>query len=154
LINCFSINLHTIPHNDKQKQVSRLFFKFFEKQKLKYHIYVSIQTLYSVLVEAPLAAIISNNIHGYNKLGTPAFGEFLPFFSTDPLILCQLDGDRRCTAIFRSLQRCLTRSMSGLWLGRSRTFRDLSRSHSCIVLAVCLGLLSCWKVNLHPSLRS
>jgi hypothetical protein len=30
----------------------------------------------------------------------------------------------------------------------------LSQSHSCIVLAVCLGLLSCWKVNLHPSLRS
>jgi hypothetical protein len=33
--------------------------------------------------------------------------------------------------------------MSGLWLG-----------YHCVVLAVCLGSLSCWKVNLHPSLRS
>jgi hypothetical protein len=29
--------------------------------------------------------------------------------------------------------------------------KDIQR-HSCILLAVCLGLLSCWKVNLHPSL--
>uniref|UniRef100_A0AAZ3PAF7 Peptidase S1 domain-containing protein n=1 Tax=Oncorhynchus tshawytscha TaxID=74940 RepID=A0AAZ3PAF7_ONCTS len=34
--------------------------------------------------------------------------------------------------------------MSELWLGHSRTFRDLSRSQSCVVLAVCLGRLSCW----------
>ena len=53
----------------------------------------------------------------------------------------RLDGERHCTAIFRSLQRCSFRS--GLWPGHSRTFRD-----SCVVLAVCLGLLSCWKVNL------
>ena len=33
---------------------------------------------------------------------------FLPFFSADPLKLCQVDGERWCTAIFRSLQRCLT----------------------------------------------
>jgi hypothetical protein len=43
---------------------------------------------------------------------------------------------------------------SGLWLGHSMTFRNLYQSHSHIVLAVCLGSLSCWKVNLHPSLRS
>ena len=66
----------------------------------------------------------------------------------------RLDGERCCTAIFRSLQRCLIGFKSGLWLGHSRTFRDLSQSHSCVVLAVCLGSLSCWKVNLHPSLRS
>jgi hypothetical protein len=29
----------------------------------------------------------------------------------------------------------------------------LSRSHSCVVLAVYLGSLSCWKVNLLPILR-
>ena len=40
------------------------------------------------------------------------------------------------------------RFKSRLWLGHSRTFRDLSRSHSCVVLAMCLGSLSCWKVNL------
>ena len=66
----------------------------------------------------------------------------------------RLDGERLCTDIFRSLQRCWIGFKSRLWLGHSRTIRDWSRSHSYIVLAVCLGLLSCWKVNLHPSLRS
>uniref|UniRef100_A0A8C7WGR9 C2H2-type domain-containing protein n=1 Tax=Oncorhynchus mykiss TaxID=8022 RepID=A0A8C7WGR9_ONCMY len=55
----------------------------------------------------------------------------------------RLDGERRCTAIFRSLQRCSIGFKSGLWLGHSRIFRDLSQSHSCVVLAVCLGP-SCW----------
>ena len=77
-----------------------------------------------------------------------------------PIILCRssqavrLDGECRCTAIFRSLQRCSIRFKSGLSLGHSRIFRDLSRSHYCVVLAVCLGSLSCWKLNLWPSLRS
>ena len=42
----------------------------------------------------------------------------------------------------------------GLSRDHSRTFRDLAGSYSYVVLAVCLGLLSCWRVNLHPSLRS
>ena len=33
----------------------------------------------------------------------------------------------------------------------SRDLRDLSRSHSCVVLAVCLGSFSFWKVNLRPT---
>ncbi|CDQ98281.1 unnamed protein product, partial [Oncorhynchus mykiss] len=57
--------------------------------------------------------------------------------------LGRLDGECHCTAIFRSLQRCSIGIKSGLWLGNSRTFRDLSRSRSCVVLAVCLGPLSC-----------
>jgi hypothetical protein len=32
-----------------------------------------------------------------------------------------------------SLQRCLIGFKSGLWLGHSRTLRDLSRSNSCVV---------------------
>ena len=70
---------------------------------------------------------------------------------SDPLLKT---GERCCTAMLRSLQRCSIGFKSGLWLGHSRTFRDLSQSHSCVVLAVCLGLLSCWKVNHRPSLRS
>ncbi|CDQ69538.1 unnamed protein product [Oncorhynchus mykiss] len=37
--------------------------------------------------------------------------------------------------------RCSIGFKSGLWLKviQSRTFRDLSRSHSCVILAVCLG---------------
>ena len=66
----------------------------------------------------------------------------------------RLDWEHCCAAISRSLQRCWIRFKSGLWLGHSRTFRDLSLSHFCVVLAVCLGSLSRCKVNLHPSLRS
>ncbi len=42
-------------------------------------------------------------------------------------------------------------------LGYSRTFTELSLRQMCVsgvALAVCLGSLSCWKVNLLPSLRS
>ncbi len=55
---------------------------------------------------------------------------------------------------FRSLQRCSIGFKSGLWLGHSRTVMELLWSHSFVILAVCLGSLSCWKVNLRPSLRS
>ncbi len=66
----------------------------------------------------------------------------------------RLDGKRWWTAIFRSLQRCSIEFKSGLWLGHSRTVTELLWSHSFIILAVCLGSLSCWKVNLRPTLRS
>ncbi len=49
----------------------------------------------------------------------------------------RLDGDRRWTAIFRSLQRCLVGFKSGPWLGHSRGFTEMSLSHSCVTLAVC-----------------
>ena len=80
-------------------------------------------------------------------------------WEVSPILLC-----RSCQALsgwmgnvtvhlFSALQRCLIGFMSGLWLGHSRTFRELSRRHSCVVLAVCLGSLSCWRVNLsHPDL--
>ncbi len=45
-----------------------------------------------------------------------------------------------------------SRVQTGLWLGHSRTFTELSRSHSFVILAVCLGSLCCW--NLRPSPRS
>ncbi len=66
----------------------------------------------------------------------------------------RLDVKRWWTAIFRSLQRCSIGFKSGLWLGHSRTVTELLWSHSFVILAVCLGSLSCWKVNLRPSLRS
>ena len=66
----------------------------------------------------------------------------------------RLDGERWWTAIFRSLQRCSIGFRSGLWLGQSRMVTELFRSHSFVILAVFLGSLSCWKVNLRPSLRS
>src|SRR4029434_7814502 len=66
----------------------------------------------------------------------------------------RLDGERWWTAIVRSLQRCSIGFRSGLWLGQSRMVTDLFRSTSFVILAVCFGSLSCWKVNLRPSLRS
>ena len=107
------------------------------KTLLKYHIYINIQTLYSILCWSTFGSLKSSCVIRY-KLSTPV----------------RLDGERHWSAIFRSLQRCSIGFKSGLWLGHSRTIRDLSSSHSCVVLAVCLGSLSRWKVNLRPSLRS
>ena len=105
-------------------------------------------------VEAPLAAITASSLLGYDA--TSLAHLYLGSFSQTSLQILsssvRLDGERSCTAIFRSLQRCSIGFKSGLWLGHSSTFRDLSRSHSCIFLAVCLWSLSCLKVNLCPSL--
>ena len=91
--------------------------------------YISIQTLYSVLfVEAPLAAIIALSLLGYDA--TSLAHLYLGDFSRSSLQILsssvRLDGEFCCTAIFRSLQRCLIRFKSGLWLDHSRTFRDMS----------------------------
>ena len=42
----------------------------------------------------------------------------------------RMDQERCCTAIFGF--------KSGFWLGLEKTFRDLSRSHSCIALGCVL----------------
>ena len=49
--------------------------------------------------------------------------------------------------------RCSMGFKSGLWLGHSGTFTELSWSHSFDILAVCWGSLSCWKMNYRFSLR-
>ena len=56
------------------------------------NIYLSIQTLYSVLCWSTFGSdnsLQSSWVWRY-KLGTSVFGEFLPFFSADPLRLCQV----------------------------------------------------------------
>ena len=69
-----------------------------------------------------------------HNLGTPIFGQF-------------------CAQPFSDLSRDVQIGFKpGLWLGHSRTFTELSWSHSFDILAVCLG--SCWKMNRRPSLRS
>ena len=54
----------------------------------------------------------------------------------------RLDGERRCTAIFRSFQRCSIGFKSRLWLGHSRTFRlvpkPLMRCLGCVLRRVVL----------------
>ena len=69
-------------------------------------------------------------------------------------ILVWLDGECLWTAIFKSCQRFSIGFRSGLWLGHSNTWICVDLNHSIVALAVCFGLLSCWKVKLCPSLKS
>jgi hypothetical protein len=145
------INLHTMLHNDKVKTGLKKIQHIYKNTKTEIsHLHKYSDTLLSTLLK-----------HLWQRLQPQVFlGMMLQArsFSQSSLQILsssvRLDWERRCTAIFRSLQSSLTGFKSGLWLGHSRTFRDLSRSHCCIVLAVCSGSLSFWKVNLHPSLRS
>ena len=107
---------------------------------MKCYIYISIQTLYSVLCWSTGDSDYSLESYWVwrYKLGTPVFWEFSPIF----LCRCSqtLSGWMGSVAAqLFSLQRCSIGFKSRLWLGHSMTFRDVSWSHSCIVLAVCLG---------------
>ena len=106
---------------------------------------MSIQTLIQYF-EVPLAAITASSFFVYDStsLAHLYLGSFSHPFLQILSSSVRLDGERCYTAIFRSLQRCSIEFKSGLWLGHSRISRDLSRSHSCVVLAMCLGSLSCW----------
>jgi hypothetical protein len=68
-------------------------------------------------------------------LGTPVFGEFLPFFSADPLKLCEVGWGASLHSYFRSLQRYLIRYLirfkSGLLVGQSRTLRPVPKPLQC-----------------------
>lgn len=75
---------------------------------------------------------------------------FPPFF----LNIIKLEGGCRCTAIFRTPQRCSIRFKPRYWQRHSRTFKEWSQSHSFLILADCLGSFSCWKINLQPSSES
>ncbi len=126
----------------------------FIKKKNRNHIYISIQTLYSVLSWSTFSSITALSLFRYDATSF-AHLDWGIFCHSSLQILSssvRLDGDLRWTAIFRSLQRCSIGFKSGLWLGHSRTFTELSSSHSCVALAVYLGSLSCWKVNLLPGL--
>ena len=87
----------------------------------KYYIYISIQTLYSVLCWSTFGSdysFASSWVWCY-KLGTPVFGEFLPFFSADPLKLCQVWWGASLHSYFQvSLEIGFK---SGLWRCHSRT---------------------------------
>ena len=102
-------------------------------------------TLTQYFIEAPLAVITALALLGYDA--TSLAHLYLGSFSHSIIKILsssvRLEEERHCTAIFKSLQRCSIGFKSGLWLGHSSTFRDLSQSHSCVVLAVRLGSLSC-----------
>ena len=66
----------------------------------------------------------------------------------------RLDGERLQTPIFMSCHRCSMGFRLGLWLDHSNSWLFFDLNHSTVALAVCLGSLSCWKVDLLPSLKS
>ena len=71
----------------KQKQVKNFLQMY---KKIKYHIYVSILTVSSVLCWSTFASDYSlefSCVWRY-KRGKTKFGDLVPFFSTDPLKLC------------------------------------------------------------------
>ena len=107
----------------------------------KYHISISIQTLHSVLCWSTSGSdySIESSWIWRHKLGTPVFGVFLPFFSSDPEALSGWMGSV-AAQLFSGLSRvCSNGFKSGLLLGHSSTFRDMSQSNSCVVLAESLG---------------
>lgn len=143
--------LHQSTLNNPQRQSVKHFCKFIKNQKLKSLIYISIQTLNSVLCRSLFGSnysFESSEVSLYN-LCTPGFGKFIPFFLADPLMLRQI-GQEASVNCHLQVSTDLWGSMgfkSGLWLGHSRTVRDLSCRLGCMlwVIVVLKG---------HPSLRS
>jgi hypothetical protein len=104
------INLHTIPHNYKAET----------------EMYISIQTIYSVLCWSTFWQRLQSRVFldiTLQAWHTCIWGLF-------PILLCRssqvvrLDGECCCIAIFRSLQRGSIAFKSRLWLGHSRSFID------------------------------
>ena len=72
------------------------------------------------------------------------FSAVLQIFSSS----VKLDRDLGLTDIFMSIQRCSIGFKSGLWLDTQGHSQSCPRTHSCIVLAVCIGSLFFWEMNL------
>ena len=88
-------------------------------------------------VEAPLVVITSSSLLGYNatSLAHLYLGSFSLLCSSSQALSGWM-GSVAAQLFFRSFQRCYISFKSGLWLGHSRIFRDLSRSHSCVEVLV------------------
>ncbi len=118
------------------KHVFRNFCKFIRNPKLKYLIYIRFQTLNSVLCRSPRCSNYSfeSSWVSLQVVHTVDLGSLS--HSCWQILSCSiwLDGKHLWIAIFRSLCRCSVGFNSGLWLGYSRTVRDLSRSHANVVL--------------------
>ena len=119
-------------------------------------MYISIHSLCSILCWCTFGSNYSLKSFWIwcHKLGTPIFGQFCPFLFGAPLKLHQVGWKASVHSHFQISPEMFNRIQSGLWLGHSRTFIDLSWSHSFEILALCLGSLPCWKMNRRPSLRS
>ena len=97
------------PILKEKNQICRIFSKLIKKEKLKYHMVISIQTLCSVLSRSTLLSLYShesswewcNKCFSHLDLGILCHSSLQILSSS-----VRLDGERWWTAIFRSLQRC------------------------------------------------
>ena len=107
-------------------------------------------------VERHFAAITAASLLGYVSISLAhlATGIFTHSSSHNCSGAFKLDGFHWCPAIFKSYHRFSIGLRWGLWLGHSKKCKCFPLNHSTVTLAVCLGSLSCWKVNLRPSLKS
>ena len=107
----------------KQKHVFTNSFTFI---KNKIIIFTSIQTLYSVLCWSTFGSDYSleSSWVWCHKLGTPVFGEYLPFISADPLKLCHVGWGALLHSYFQVSLEMLDRVQVQALAGPLRTFRD------------------------------
>ena len=115
------------------------------------HKYVS-----QYLVEPTLTAITAASLLGYVSTSFAHLEMEMFVHSSWQKIWSsvRLDGHHLWTAIFQCCHRFSIEFRSGLWLGSFKTLTCFDLNHSTVALAVCLGSLSCWKMNLRPSLKS
>ena len=128
-----------------------------KNEKLKYHIHISIHTLYSVLSWSTFGRDYS--FESSWVWTQPALHTWIWGFSA--ILICrssQTLSDWMGTINgqpFSGLSRDVwLGSCQGSGWGHSKTFTELSLNHSCFVLAVCFGSLSCWMRTFGASLRS
>ena len=121
----------TITHNDKAK---RGFLNILQKKRLKY------LHKYSDLL---LSTLLKNFWVWCFKLGTPVFGEFLPFFSADPLKLCQVGWGALLHSYFKvspeMFNQVQDRALAGPLKGIQRLVpKPLLRCLGCVLRVIVL----------------
>ena len=97
------------PIMTKQKQVFRNFCKCIQNKKFKYHIYINV---FRSFTQYFVEALFSQRLQPQVFLGMTLQAWHNCIWGVSPTLLCRssqvlrLNGECRCIAIFRSLQRC------------------------------------------------
>ncbi len=126
--------LQTIPHNDNVKEDCLKSLQIYKKNKIKKNHIYRFTAFAQYFVEAPLASITVSNIFGYDATSFDHHHLAIICHSSPCLFTSQtLSGWMGQMHIFRFLQKYLIGFNPRLWLGHSRTFTELSISHSCCV---------------------
>ena len=144
------------PIIKKQDLDFRHFCKFIKKEKLNYYIDISIQTLYSVLgwsnLRQGVQSLLGYDATSFAHLDLGNFSAILLCRSFEPLSgWIETVSGQPISGLSRDFR--LGSSQGCGWAAQGHS-QSISQSHSCAVLAVCLGVLSCWKENRWPSRRS